>query len=241
VSGTTFTVVKPFHSNPVLPVVKGTPCNAVALVDSRFEATNSEGSLGASYLMHFIWTFDYSKGQLWREPDSWKPGATMHPTVMGLQKNEKGENAGGDPRITVWIGDQAIDMALLTGAPSFPIKLQGNAQPTYRGSSYLAASTIDQILRDHPGCCSVLVNEHKSRLIEIPNIKVAGWRIGPVWFAEVPDAYFSRNTPGVGQLVDKPVHGVAGPNIFEHFSMTLDYQTGKAWFSCASGCSVADK
>jgi hypothetical protein len=86
-----------------------------------------------------------------------------------------------------------------------------------------------------------LVNEHKSRLIEIPNIKVAGWRIGPVWFAEVPDAYFSRNTPGVGQLVDKPVHGVAGPNIFEHFSMTLDYQTGKAWFSCASGCSVADK
>jgi hypothetical protein len=240
VSGTTIIVVRPSHNNPVLPAAKGTPCGAVAQVDSRFGAANWEGDLGAGYLIHFIWTFDYPKKQLWREPDSWKPDVTMHPVAMGLQKNDKGESAGGVPRITVWIGDRPIDMALETGAPTFTIKLQGDARPTYSGSSYMAASTIDQILRDDPGCCSVLINEHKIRTIEIPNIKIAGWRVGPAWFVEMPDANFSRNTPGVGQLVDMPVHGVVGSNVLNHFSMTLDYHAGKAWFNCASGCAAAN-
>jgi hypothetical protein len=239
--GTTLSLTEPFPSAPTLPVAKQTPCHSVAFVDSRIDTMSWDGELGASYLMGFVWTFDYPKKQLWHEPDSWKPSADMHATPIGLVKNSRGENAGGVPRITVVIYDQPIDVALETGAPTFTIKLQGDTQPTYSGSSYLAKSTIDQLLHDHPDCCSVLMGDHQNRMIEIRKIKIAGWLIGPVWFAEVPDTNFSRNVPGLGQLVDKPIHGVAGPNIFDHFAMTLDYQTDYAWFDCASGCAVADK
>lgn len=238
--GATLMAVKPFHSNLELPVAKGTPCNSVAFVDSRFDATNLDGCLGAQYLMHFIWTFDYSKKQLWHEPDSWKPSSGMHATIMSLLKNERGEIVGGEPRITIWVEDEPIDMALVTGAPTFTIKFQGNTQPSYSGSSYLAKSFVDQLLHDHPDCCSVVINDHQNRMIEVQKIKVAGWLIGPVWFAEVPDAYFSHSSSGLGRVVDKPVHGAAGPNIFGHFSMTLDYRKENAWFTCASGCSAAN-
>jgi hypothetical protein len=240
VSGATITTVKPFHSNPELPVAKGTPCNSVAFVDSRFDAMNSDGCLGDKYLMHFIWTFDYPKKQLWHEPDSWKPSATMHGTSMGFLKNEKGENLGGVPRITIWVGDESIDMVLKTGAPAFHNKSPPDVQPAYSGSSFLAKSSIDQLLHDRPDCCSVVIDDHQNRMIEIQKIKIAGWLVGPVWFAELPDAFFSRYSSDGGREVDMPVHGVAGPSIFDHFSMTLDYQTEKAWLACASGCSVAN-
>jgi hypothetical protein len=74
------------------------------------------------------------------------------------------------------------------------------------------------------------------RLIEVPEVEIAGWRIGPVWFTERQDASFV----GMSRYTDQPVTGAAGGNIFQHFRMTLDYPAGVAWFACAAGCRSAD-
>jgi hypothetical protein len=241
VSGATVSLVKPFYRTSGLPTVAGSPCHSVAIAQSHYDATHWDGCIGDGYLMHFIWTFDYPAKQLWREPDNWKPSAAMHATKLGFLKDAKGESLWGSPRITLIVDGQPLDMKLQTGAPRFLIRLAGNTQALPSGSSYLTKSTIDQLLLNHPDCCEVMLGGRGIRVIKILKLEVAGWIVGPVWFAEAPDALFPAGPGGGAKYMDKQVYGAAGSNIFDHFSMTLDYRTDTAWFACASGCSSAGK
>jgi len=241
ISGATIDLVKPFSGSEDLPVVTGTPCNSVAIAQTRPDIDGWDGYIGDGYLMHFIWTFDYPKKQLWREPESWKPSAGMYAAKLGFRKNKRGEKQWGTPRITLLVDGEPIDMKLDTGAPTFTIKQTGYQQttPAISGSSYITKSTIDRLIQDHPDCCVVMLRDHGVRVIKVTKLEIAGWVIGPVWFAEAPDAVFSNASGGGSMDMDKPVYGAAGPNIFDHLSMTLDYRTDTAWFACVSGCYAA--
>ncbi len=244
--GERFDVVKPFpfQLHKDLPVVGGTPCGAVALSRDGYKPVAAEnGSLGAGYLPHFVWTFDYPAQTLWREPVDWKPAAGEHATKLGFATNGKGGKATGLPRITLTVEGQPLDMLLDTGATASPTTkgLQATGMDVVRGigtTSYITTSVMNRWHREHPHWRVVADGDelggYKARLIEVPRVEIAGWLIGPVWFTERADRAFGSN--GISQYTDEDVHGAAGANLFRHFSMTLDYPRDTAWFKCVRNC-----
>lgn len=238
-----------FQRHKGLPVVDGTPCDAVALSSGGYQpVADEDGSLGAGYLPHFVWTFDYPAKALWKEPVDWKPAAGEHAAKLGFAKNPKGGNATGMPRITLTIDGQPLDLLLDTGATAFPTRrgTEATGREVFRGigtTSYITTSVMNRWHHAHPRWRVVEDGDEfggfKSRLIEVPKVQIAGWLIGPVWFTERPDNAFGSN--GMSQYTDEDVHGSAGANLFRHFSMTLDYPRDTAWFKCVTGCSAAGK
>jgi hypothetical protein len=249
--GERLNVVKPFlfQVGKGLPVVGRTPCSAVALSrDGYRPVADEDGTLGAGYLPHFVWTFDYPAETLWRESADWKPVGGEHAARLGFQRNAKGGKGTGLPRITLTIDGEPLDLLLDTGATAVPTAegLQATGMDVVRGigtTSYITTSVMNRWHHEHPDWRLVADGDElggvKSRLIEVPKVQIAGWLIGPVWFTERPDANFGPN--GISQYTDHDVHGSAGANIFRDFSMTLDYPRDTAWFKCVSGCVAVEK
>lgn len=246
--GDTFRLVKPFpfQRGKGLPAVDRTPCGAVALSRDGYQPiADEDGILGAGYLPHFVWTFDYPTKTLWRESGDWKPTADEHAAKLGFERNAKGVMETGMPRITLTIDGQPLDMLLDTGATAFSTKkgIQAAGMDVMRGvgtTSYITSSVMNRWHHQHPDWRVVEDGDEfagfKSRLIEVPKVQIAGWLIGPVWFTERSDRNFGSN--GMSQYTDQDVHGSAGANLFRHFSMTLDYPRDTAWFKCVRNCAA---
>ena len=64
-------------------------------------------------------------------------------------------------------------------------------------------------------------------MIEVPYFSVAGFRIGPVWFTERPNANFHEY---MSQWMDRRVDGALGGNVFRFFRVTVDYPAAVARF-----------
>jgi hypothetical protein len=237
-----------------LPVVDRTPCGAVAFTQDRYQAiADEDGSLGAGYLPHFRWTFDYPRMQLWLEPGDWKAGPDLHQAKLGFVRNQRGEKGTGMPRISLMVDGQTLDMLLDTGATAYPTAAGGSAQRlrVEHGigvTSYVTSSVIDRWHKKHPTWRIVEDGDEygnlKSRIIEVPHVQIAGWMIGPVWFTERPDVNYSDADGGMSSYTDKPVVGSAGANILGYFVMTLDYPDypeDTVWFGCAVACATASK
>jgi predicted aspartyl protease len=240
------TVIRPFAFAPgkALPAVADTPCGDVAF--PGYHAAGSEdGVLGAGYLPYFIWTFDYPGQALWKEASGWKPRQGMHRLALGFPRNAAGHPTSGLARITVRIAGQPVDLLLDTGATARPTATGEKATraPLVRGfgvTSYITTSVMNRWHREHPGWRMVrngdrLFARWHARLIEVPRVTIAGWRVGPVWFTERPDHSFAN----LSRYMNGPIVGPAGANIFRHFVMTLDYPHQAAWFRCLKGCRSA--
>ncbi|GLQ98219.1 hypothetical protein [Dyella mobilis] len=222
---------------------RATPCHATAMVlpDKVFGAGNLDGILGAGYLPGQTWTFDYPHQQLWREASHWTPTPRYHEIAMELPHDPDGHPAGL-PRIHLRIDGEDLPMLLDTGATAKPTAAgeQAAGTPTVHGygvTSYAPRSLIDRWHTHHPEWPVVENGDDlvgHSRLIRVPQVQIAGWSVGPVWFTERPD----RNIDNLENYMSGPVQGSAGANIYQHFVMTLDYQHGKAYFACATGCRL---
>ncbi|RDS81888.1 hypothetical protein [Dyella psychrodurans] len=211
----------------------------MVLPDANLGIDNLDGILGAGYLPGQTWTFDYPNQQLWREANNWRPTHEYHETAMELPHDREGHPAGL-PRIHLIIDGEDIPMLLDTGATAKPTAAGEKATdiPTVLGygvTSYAPNSLIDRWHARHPQWPLVENGDDlipHARLIRVPEIQIAGWSIGPVWFTERAD----RNIEGLASYMSGPVQGSAGANIYQHFIMTLDYKEGKAYFACATGC-----
>ncbi len=241
--------VIPYRDGKSLPASTHRLCNAVALVSKQFDLdSGDDGALGAGYLPGHLWTFDYPGERLWLEPASWQPDAGAHPTVLGFQVNRHGDLATGFSRIAIEVDAQPVDLLLDTGATAKPTVTgeQASGTPTVHGigvTSYITTSAFDRWHQRHPEWRVVddgddlLTGKRSARLIEVPEITVAGWNIGPAWFTERPDAAFREF---MSQWMDRPIDGSLGANVFANFVMTLDYPGRAAWFACARNCHAAD-
>lgn len=233
---------------PGLPVVPERMCDATALVMEHYPAIAGEdGILGAGYLPYFTWTFDYPAKSLWHEDAGWKPTAQMRKVALGFPKNATGAKSTGFPRVTLTIAGQPLDFLLDTGATAKPTNagLEANHIDTVRGigvTSYITTSVLERWHREHPQWKLVENGDDllglKVRLIEVPDVEIAGWPVGPIWFTERPDRAFGLQ--GMSQWMDGEVVGAAGANLWQHFVMTLDYPHDTAWLACAD-CKPADK
>ncbi|WDS35377.1 hypothetical protein [Pseudoxanthomonas sp.] len=224
-----------------LPVVEHRGCDAMALVpDGYTELGDADGNLGAGYLPHFTWTFDYPAKTLWRESSNWKAASQLRPLHMSFPKNAAGDRWSGLPRITLNIAGQPLDFLLDTGATAKPTPagLEASHIDTARGigvTSYITTSMLERWHREHQTWRLVDKGDalmDGMRIIEVPSVEIAGWSVGPLWFTERPDGAFDEHT-GISQYMDGPVVGAAGANLWQNFVMTLDYSHDTAWLACA--------
>jgi hypothetical protein len=235
-----------FRAGNALPASTDTPCHSAALVVNGIggKTDHGDGLLGAGYLPGRIWTFDYPGQALWLEPASWQPQAGAHRAPLGFPTDANGRPSSGMARITLTVDGQPLDLLLDTGATAKPTAAgkQASGTPTVNGigtTSYITTSVMNRWHQKHPDWRVVMDGDdlmgtrHAMRLIEVPEVDIAGWTVGPIWFTERPDANFHDY---MSQYTDRRVEGSAGANIFASFRMTIDYPARAAWFSCATRC-----
>lgn len=227
------------------PPVDG-PCGAALLV-LPMDGKTMEGQLGGTYLSGRIWTFDYPAQRMTLERSSWRPAPDTHETRLGFQHNDAGKQTTGFPRITIMVDGEPLDMLVDTGATASPTpsaaRLSGT--PTVRGqgvASYITTRKLDAWHSKHPDwrvlehADTLVPNPAAQRIIEVPQVQIAGWSVGPVWFTERPDKAFHQY---MAQMMDKPTEGAVGGNVFRHFAMTIDYPRETAYFRCVKACAPA--
>lgn len=233
-----------FKPGAALPAPLGGCGHALMVNDMPY---GDDGQVGAAYLGTRVWTFDYPGQRLIAEGARWKPQDAAHSTPLGLQRDTAGKAIQYFPRIVVRIDGQPLDFLLDTGATAHPTAAgkQASGTETVHGegvTSYITTSTLERWHAAHPDWRVVDKGDdlggpaHATRLIEVPALVIAGWRVGPVWFTERPDRAFHQY---MAQMMDKPTEGAIGGNVFRHFRMTLDYPHATAWFDCARGCKNA--
>jgi hypothetical protein len=231
-----------------LPVIPGRPCDATALLIDGGSIAGEDGQLGAGYLPHFIWTFDYPDQALWLEDNNWKPSNGMRKVPLGFMENDTGDKLTGFPRVTLTIAGEPIDLLLDTGATAGPTEagIKATGIDTAGGvgvTSYITTSVLERWHREHPLWRVVENGDHllglKARLIEVPKVEIAGWSIGPLWFTERPDRNFGQDF--MSRWMDQEIVGAAGANLWQHFVMTLDYPRDAAWLACADCIDVHSK
>jgi hypothetical protein len=226
-----------------LPPPAKTPCGAALLVLPQ-AGSNYDGQLGAGFLPGRTWTFDYPAHRLTLEGNAWQPDPTAHWTPLGFPHHADGTLASGFARITIRVDGQPLDMLLDTGASSYPTPTAAriSGTPTVQGegvASYITTGMLERWHKAHPDWRVVENADEKvaakpfKRIIEVPEVEIANWSVGPVWFTEQPDKAFHEY---MAQMMDKSTEGAVGGNVFRHFVMTIDYPGEAAYFRCVSGC-----
>lgn len=209
-------------------------CRGVAVLPN--EASNTPtGQVVPMYLKGSVWTFDYPMHRLVLRGSAWRASADAHKTRLGFKSLPDGASAGW-PRITVRVDGEVLNMLLDTGATAKPgaDALIENPRSTTDGigvGSYIVESTMKRWEKKHPEWKVIAQGDTLfsayTRMIRVPQIEIAGWHIGPVWFIERPDRAFHGM---MAMLMDQPPDGAVGANVFEQFQMTLDYPHKTAWF-----------
>lgn len=235
-----------YQAQRALPPPVDGPCGAALLVLAMDEK-NMDGQLGGTYLSGRLWTFDYPGRRMTLERPSWRPAADAHATRLGFQHNDAGKQTNGFARITVTVDGETLDMLLDTGATASPTPAAAriSGTPTVGGqgvTSYVTTGKLDAWHRKHPDwrvlehADTLVPDPAVQRIIEVPQVQIAGWSVGPVWFTERPDKAFHQY---MAQMMDKPTEGAVGGNVFAHFAMTIDYPRETAYFRCVQACAPA--
>ena len=233
-----------------LPLPLSGPCGEAVLVFGESDGAGQlrgDGQLGAAYLQGRIWTFDYPAQQLSLEAATWRPGPDTHATGLGFKRAGYGKPAGAFPRIIIGVDGKPLGMLLDTGATAHPTvagkAASGLATVDGEGvASYITTSMLDHWHKTHPdwrvveNSDDLFAPQFMARMIEVPEVQIAGWSIGPVWFTERPDSAFHNF---MGRMMDKAPEGALGGNVLGHFVMTIDYPEATAYFRCAQGCKAS--
>lgn len=227
--------------------------NASFLVhDCRRIGNGSRESLGEGLLsQHWfagrIWTWDYPARRLSLEGGHWAPPRRARSTPLGFKAAAAGSPGFHMPRVSARIAGEDVDFLLDTGATGYPTNDAIAAQPVpapvngARATSFITSSTLDAWHAAHPdwsvieNADDLLAPRFVARAIRVPEVDLAGWKVGPVWFTERPDRAFRQM---MSSMTDRPVEGALGGNVFAHFRMTLDYVHAAAYFECLRECSA---
>lgn len=192
-----------------------------------------DGIIGQGWFADRAWTLDYpGRKLLFHEDGRVSPTEKMRKLPLGFRLNEKGERSSHYPRIEVSIGGRTYDVLLATGASvaltADALKTIDEGGAAIRATSLISTSVFEEWQKDHPDWRVVNNAEEGSGepLIEVPEVSIAGFSVGPVWFTRRPDNNFSEH---FSLWTDKPVHGAIGGNALKHFRILLDYPAAAAW------------
>jgi hypothetical protein len=227
-SGGKFPTFKPGAS---IPTALGQPDGSLIGFGTKAmpEMEGAVGMLGQRWFAGRVWVVDYPGKQLsvYDTPPAPIPFGE-HTIPMTLKKPPQASH----PRIRVLIDGDTIDMLLDTGATSqltpTAVRLLGGG-PEIRASSFVAQRLTDRWRAKHPEWRIIARGEvgTGSDLIEVPNVNVAGYDVGPVWFAMRTNAPYDNM---MKQLMDRPILASLGGNAFRSFRLTMDYPNQRVTF-----------
>jgi hypothetical protein len=198
-----------------------------------------DGMLGQSWFAGRIWTWDYPGQQFRVESDNWRAPSGMRRIPLGFKTGSNGKRLSDFPRMEIRIDGQTLPMLLDTGAMTLLTpaahKTLADSLPAERATSMIASSIFQSWRSAHPEWRVIEQAQTGtgSAMIEVPEVEIAGQRVGPVWFTQRPDRAFHEYMSG---MMDARVEGAIGGNVFEHFVMTVDYPHATAYFRCARDC-----
>jgi hypothetical protein len=189
----------------------------------------SGGMVGHNWFAGRVWVLDYPHHQAayFETPPAPKPFGP-HTIPMTLKKPLTRD----DPRIQVFVAGDTVDMLLDTGATSVlspdAIAIVG-AGPPVRASAFAAARLWDGWRQKHPDWRVIRAGEAnmKADLIGVPNVSIAGYDVGTVWFAKRSDSIYDGMMKA---LMDKPILASIGGTAFRQFKLTLDYVNQRVTF-----------
>lgn len=200
-----------------------------------------DGMLGEPWFGGHVWTWDYPQSKLTLQGSEWKPDSAAKRVMLGFPVDTKGERDDNFARITIQVDGKPIDMLLDTGATTTltadAMKSAADKQPSERATSFIVATQFDAWHKAHPAWQVVEKAEAgtNASMIEVPEVEIAGSRIGPVWFTWRADKNFHEF---MSSMMDKQVEGAIGGNALNHFVMTIDYPRAAAYFRCTRDCSI---
>lgn len=193
-----------------------------------------DGFLGRTWFADRVWVFDYPARTLSiMTSGGVEPGRSPHIVTLGFQADSAGQRTSHFPRIRVEIDGDTLDLLFDTGA-TIALSDAAHAQvadgaPPERGGSFITQEVFERWRSRHPDW---LVIEGADRtinmpIIRVPRISIAGYEVGPVWFAMRPDRNFHQF---MSQWMDRRIDGALGGSGLRYFRVTVDYPRALALF-----------
>ncbi len=195
-----------------------------------------DGMLGARWFADRTWEWDYRAGTLRMLPKGALPKlAPAHVLDMRFKKDTKDGQATGFARIPARVEGTDLQFLFDTGA-TFRLGKKaaeqlGDAGVRERAGSFIAINVLKGWRERHPDWPFIEGGDSGAPMIRVPDIEIAGWHTGPVWFSARPDRAFDEY---LAEVIDKPVSGALGGNAFATFRITADYPSGKLAFEQVS-------
>lgn len=191
-----------------------------------------DGMLGARWFADRTWEWDYRAGTLRLLPKGALPKlAPEHVIDMHFRTDRKNSQATGFARIPARIEGTDLQFLFDTGATFRLGKTAatqlGDVAVRERAGSFIALGVMKAWHERHPDWPFVARGDSGAPMIRVPDVEIAGWHTGPVWFSARADRAFNEYLEAV---VDKPVDGALGGNAFATFRITADYPSGKLAF-----------
>ena len=181
---------------------------------------------GQDFFMEKAWTIDYIHRQIWVNTPiaSTEEGKTGVQRI-GLKKDTKGKVLYGHPSMYIEIDGEKIDVLFDTGATiilSDDGKKALNTTDKTIGGSFIAVSVFEKWRKEHPDWKVYTKADHNQDIIEVPKVKIGGYEVGPVLFAERPDENWSK---GMISSMDKVVKGAIGGSGLKYLKVQIDYNS----------------
>jgi hypothetical protein len=201
----------------------------------KFPLPATDCFLGHNWFGGRVWTFDYPAKTLWsRAAGDVPPHDKAHEAALTF-KMDGDKRANQFPRIEAIVDGERIPFLLDTGAMVTLTKsaraILHDEGPALRGGSFITARTFDKWHHKHPAW-RVLetaddVGKAQLSMIEVPEVTVGGYTVGPVWFAQRPDGNFDQFMSG---MMAAHVEGALGGSALHYLRVTVDYPRAIAVF-----------
>lgn len=197
--------------------------------------SNYDGMLGQHWFADRIWTFDYlnQKLILWNKTPSIIEKKSKHRVKLAFKTNIFGKRTLSFPRIKIEVDGEEIDVLFDTGATTFLTKealeeLKDERAAT-RATSFITNVMFEKWRKKNPKWRIIKKAESTTgeAMIEVPNLKIAGYEVGPVWFTRRANKNFHEF---MSKFMDKKIEGAIGGNALHHFRITVDYPKALAVF-----------
>jgi hypothetical protein len=191
-----------------------------------------DGMLGARWFADRTWEWDYRAGTLRLMPNGALPKVdAKHVLPMGFRAGAGDTQASGFTRIPARIEGTDLQFLFDTGATfrlgKTAATALGDPGVSQRAGSFIALSVMKGWRERHPDWPFVVRGDSGAPMVQVPDVEIAGWHTGPVWFSARADNAFHEY---LADVVDRPVDGALGGNAFATFRITADYPSAKLAF-----------
>ena len=216
-----------------LPPSRGGRIPVYAPPGGSFGMFEADGMLGQEWFGGQVWTFDYPGRTLWlRAPGDLPAVSAEHRVTLAFQTDSAGQRTLNFPRIQAVIDGQTLDLLFDTGAtsPLTPAAVAAMGGPdSVRAASFITTTTFERWRSRHPDWRVVERGESGTgeSLIEVPEVTVAGYRVGPVWFTRRADRNFHEF---MTRFMDRRIEGALGGSALHYFTVSVDYPNATATF-----------